>query len=283
MALKRKYYFGRLNIIAQFEDYSEKEELIYDLLEKGESYEYRKYHYTFVEPENVQDSSGNNFFTGYLVKYSKVGRDETVDTESQSFSTQRVENKTEAKVRFFVQPKKGLLMHHASGSILSANSFRNRFAELLEASRKEGFFQADVQVINDQYEIFQEMEDLTSIQNVKVSLHPSNPNPNPTYEDVDENLREKNVKTYTEEYDGGDGSLNVKDDEEIRKKISMANDGYGVGKIRGTDEDGEKKTVATDDQPTTEKVPIDDTLTPTDILDFLSEKVQSIMGRFEND
>lgn len=283
MPLSRKYYFGRLNVMAQFEDYEEKSDLIYDLISRGESYQYRKYHYAFAEPNTIEGPDGDKYFTGYLVKYSKMGRDETVDTESQSFRTETVENKTEAKVRFLMQPKKGLVMHHASGSTLSANSFRNRFAELLKASRKEGFFQAEVQVINDQYEIFRELEKLGSITNVKISLHPSNPNPNPTYEDIDEDLRNKNAQKYVEEYDGGDGALKIKDDKEVRKKISMANDGYGHGRVSGIDENGEKKTVATDDQPTTEEVPIDETLSPKDILSILGDKIKSIMDRFEDD
>jgi hypothetical protein len=283
MPLSRKYYFGRLNVMAQFEDYEEKGNLIFDLISRGESYPYRNYHYTFAEPEKAKGPNGDEYFTGYLVKYSKTGRDETVDTESQSFGTEKVDNKTEAKVRFFVHPKKGLIMHHASGSTLSANSFRNRFAELLKSSRKEGFFQAEVQVINDQDEIFREMEELKSITNVKVSLHPSNPNPNPTYEDIDEDLRDKNAQKYVEEYDSGDGALNIKDDEEVRKKISMANDGYGHGKVSGIDENGEKKTVATDDQPTSEDVPIEENLNSEDILSILGDKIKSIMGRFEND
>jgi hypothetical protein len=281
MPLTRKYYFGRLNTIAEYGDYDEKEEMLYGIISSSAVFNYYGYNYTFVEPEKIETEYGETFITAFLVKYSELGEDETVNPEEQSLESETVENKTKAKVRYFLNPKTGLLVYHASGNDLRQKQFRKRFEDLVEASKKEGFIQASIQTVTDEYEIFEQLDKFQAIRRLEVSLHPSNPNTNPTWDEVDEDLKDKNVNTYIEKFQSEDG-LNVKDDDEVRSKLSMANDGYGKGEFEGIDEDGEEKVVATEDQPTTSEVPREEQ-DPSGILEYLSEPIQSIMGRFTND
>lgn len=281
MPLKRKYYFGRLNLMVEYGDYDEKEEILVEIINKGGVTKSHGYKYSFVEPGKVYDRDERTFLTGLFVKFKEIGEDETVNPDEQSLGRKKVENKTKAKVRFFLNPKTGLIAHHASGSDMRPKTLRKRFADLIEVSREEGFIRASIESITDEYEIFEQLEKFQAIRDLAVSLHPSNPNTNPDWDEIDEDLKEKNVDTYTEKFHSDDG-LNVRDDEEVRSKLSMANDGYGRGEFEGIDEDGEEKKVATEDQPATTEVPRteDD---PQSILEHLYSPIQSIMGRFSND
>jgi len=277
----RKYYFGRLNIIAEYGDYEEKKNLLYDIVESGGMYRYGDFRYTFAETDIVEDESGRDYLTAFFVKFSEVGEDETVDPEEQSLGKETVENKTRAKVRFFLNSETGLVVHNASGSDLPASQFRNRFPKLIMHSREEGFIRASMQVITDEYSIFEEIEKFKSINRLEVSLHPSNPNMNPEWEKIDESLKRREADEYYERFKS-DGGLNVEDEEEIRSKLSMAKDGYGRGEFEGIDEDGEEKVVATDDTPATSEVPLS-LKDPLEIIDYLYGSIRSVMSRFTND
>lgn len=247
-------------------------------MQSGATHKTRYYEYAFAEVDVVDVKSLPPFLTGLLVKFSEEGEEEVLDVDKQSLGKEPIRNKAKAKVRFFLNPKSGLIVYHGAGSDLGPDQFRKRYSELIQESRGIGFLQAEVQAITDQYQIFEQLEKFQKVTNLRVSLHPSNPNISPRWDEIDEDLKRKNAQRYTEELDAGEGSLNV--DDEARQKLSMANDGYGKGRIRGLDENGEQKEVATDDQPTTAEVPREEGLSPSEILKYLGGKVRAIMDRF---
>lgn len=282
MPRTRNYYFSRLNIAWSSKNNNDKSKLIYSLLNSGNIIDkYNKKYYI----ANVEELSTKEFeivYSGLLVRFADEEEAKVAKPKSRSVGTEVLNDPVEAQIRFFLEPITGFIIYQ-SNARLSHDTFRNRFEDTLESARDNIFISVNIEPIIDRYKIFDEMDRFESIKNYNVELHPSNPNPDPIWDDVEKDIKNRNAETYKEELDAGSGSLNIQDDEDIRKKLTMANDGYGVGEISGIDDEGKRKTVATSDQPARASVPIDDSLSLKNIWGYLRDTINNLKERFGYD
>jgi len=273
------YYFGRLNLIAHYED---KKEFLLRALKTTKIWEYKDTNWGFFDISEI-DSKLGTFIHGYLVKYSNNFKEEIANPETHSIEEQQIKNYVIAKCRFFLHIDSGLISYHPVGTIISKETFKKRFCELFEHSLENMFVSAEIQSIDEEEKIFEAIRKFKKIIKLQIYLHPSNPSNRERWKKTDERLKELGVAKYKEHYeaDESDGNLNIIDDEDIYSKITMADDGYGQASVTG-DLEGERKTIKTGDNPVIAKAP-SDYLEASKVLEILMLKIKEIFDRFKNE
>lgn len=274
-----KYYFGRLNLIAVFDD---KREFLFKALKTNRVQQYRGYNWGFFDIVELESELGN-FFHGYLVKYKPEFSEEVANPDTHSLEDQEIDNFVMAKSRFFLHIKSGIITYHPVGNIISRQTFVERFCKLFEYSLDNMFVNAEIQSIEEDYTIFEVIRSFKKIKRVHIYLHPSNPSNRDRWKRTDERLKNLGASSYYERYEVDEeiGSLNVIEDEEINSKIAMADDGYGKVDITG-EIDGELQTVSTSDNPIATQAPNDE-VEARNVLERLFIKLKDIFDRFINE
>jgi len=274
-----KYYFGRLNLIAVFDD---KREFLFKALKTNRVLQYRGYNWGFFDIVELESELGN-LFHGFLVKYKPEFSEEVANPNTHSLEDQEIDNFVVAKARFFLHIKSGIITYHPVGNIISRQTFVERFCKLFEFSLDNMFVNAEIQSIEEDYKIFEVIRSFKKIKRVHIYLHPSNPSNRDRWKRTDERLKNLGASSYYENYEADEeiGSLNVVEDEEINSKISMADDGYGKADVTG-EVDGELTTVSTSDNPITTQAPNDE-FEARNVLDKLVIKLKDIFDRFINE
>lgn len=274
-----KYYFGRLNLFAVFDD---KEKFLLNALNSKKALEYRGFKWGFFEILELKTKL-NKFIHGYLVKYKPEFSEEVANPDTHNLEDQSIENFVVAKSRFFIHIKSGVIAYHPDGNNISREHFVERFCRLFEFALDNMFVNAEIQAIEEDYKIFDIIKSFKTIQRLHIYLHPSNPSNRDRWRRTDERLKKIGVIKYSEHYDADlrIGNLNILDDEDINNKITMADDGYGKADVTGYI-DGELKTVSTSDNPLSMQAPSDEE-TPENVLKILLEKVITIFSRFGNE
>lgn len=271
-----KYYFGRLNLIA---NYTDKREFILVGLRSPKFVEHRGYKWGFFEASELQTEFGP-FLHGYLVKYKPETDEEVAVPETRKLSDEAIANRVTAKSRFFLHVESGLIAYHPVGNQIESRTFCKRFVKLFENAFNNFFVNAEIQAIEEQYKIFEAIKKFKSISKVVIYLHPSNPSNSERWERVDKRLKTLGASSYHEQYEGkpkGYG-LDIVEDEELTSKIFMADDGYGKADVTG-EMDGEVRTISTKDNPITALAPNDEE-PPETVIDRLSSTIKSIFSRF---
>ncbi|MGK9477904.1 hypothetical protein [Melioribacter sp. OK-6-Me] len=272
------YYFGRLNLIAHYEN---KREFLLKALKSNIIWKHKDTNWGFFDIEEI-DSEHGSFIHGYLVKYSPNYNEEVANPETHNLEEQQINNYVLAKSRFFLHINSGLITYHPVGVIISKEIFRKNFCKLFEHSLEGMFVSAEIQSIDEEEKIFEAIKKFKKVLKLQIYLHPSNPNNRDIWKRTDDRLKKLGASKYKEYYEAQeDGNLNITDDEEINSKISMADDGYGQAAVTG-EMDGEKKTVKTGDNPVTAKAP-GDNLKPAEALEILMAKIKEIFGRFKHE
>lgn len=240
------YYFGRLNLLIPGRD---KKEALRAALASDAVLEVRGQRWGFYELREVKDGD-EVFLSAYLVKYKPTDEEEIVVPESHKLSDQSIENRVTAKSRFFLSLNSGLVAFRTAGSQIPRGLFVTRFVQVLENAMGRFFMKVDFQFIEEEYKLVEELRLFSSVQRVSIYLHPSNPSSRDIWKKTDERMRQLNASGYFEKIDGdpGHGGLNVVDDEEIRQKIAMAEDGYGKVVVTGQKQ-GRVQTISTRDNP----------------------------------
>jgi hypothetical protein len=271
-----KYYFGRLNLIAAYDD---KKEFLLKALITKKILEYGLAKWGFFDINEIENSEGI-FINGYLVKYKNEFTEEVANEDTHKIQDQAIENFIVAKSRFFLHIKSGMIIYHPAGKKIQQFIFRERFAKLLEYSLDNMFIDAEIQSIEDNYKIFEEIKKFEKIKKVNIYLHPSNPSTRHIWRRTDERMKKLNAGSYSEHYeaDALKGDLNIKSDKDIHSKITMADDGYGKAEVIGV-MDGDSKTISTSDNPVTIMAPNDDEPANT-VLERMTSKIKEIFKRF---
>ncbi len=238
--------------------------------------------WSFLDVEEATSGLGD-FFTGYLAKYRPKSSEEVALPELGIIDDASISNRIIAKARFFLHVHTGLIAFHPVSSQINIEAFRSHFATLFEGAFGGFFVSAEVQMIQDEYEILKLLSEFSSITEVRICLHPSNPNLTEMWKDVDVDLKEMGVDEYTEVLVAGrkSPSLNVATNASVRSKLAMAVDGYGRGTVTGSLE-GKEKTVRTSDNPVSVRVADGDGPTENLLL-ALSATFRRIMDRFQKD
>jgi hypothetical protein len=270
------YYFGRLNLIASYED---KSQFLLRGLQSARWVEHRNMIWDFLEIGKIQTENGL-FLHGYLVKYRPSTEAEIAQPITGKIGSTDINDLIVAKSRFFLHTQSGLIAFHPIRGRIEIHQFCKLFCELFEVAFDNFFVDAEIQIIQEQYKIFEVLEQFGSIDRAEIYLHPANPNLNPVWQGVQARLETLGASKYGETYEAGGKSttLRIVDDEEVRSKIAMAEDGYGEASVTGK-LNGEVKKVSTKDNPVSALAPADDT-TPEAILDALLVTFKKILGRF---
>ena len=272
------YYFGRLNVMAQFVD---KKEFLLTGLQTKKTIEKGEHLWGFFNVGELSYAK-EDFLSGYLVKLRPKTEEEVADIETHHLEYEEIENRAVAKSLFFLHVKSGLIAYHPVGRHIRDYHFRKVFARLLEAAYDDFFINAEIQTVEDRIHIFEAINRFQRIMNVSIYLHPTNPNYDIAYKLIDERIKNLEADSYTEIYKAspeGDG-LKIKDDKEIEGKITMADDGYGEARVTG-EIDGKIITVSTKDNPITAEAP--SKAEPPSVLGVLWATFEHIRERFRND
>ena len=274
------YFFGRLNLIA---NYIDKKDYLWLGFKPSISLEDRDAKWSFFEREQIEFDS-NHYIHGYLVKYRDDSQ-EIVLPEEGEFDEQKVENQIIVKIRFFIQINSGIIAYSfTSGRPPSDKKFKDIFCRLFEKSHDNLLVSAEIQAVEANYEIFEEIRGMDFVESVEFTLHPSNPFSRDIWKEVDDDIRDMNAATYKEKYSAKPNqSLNVnniKNDNKpntILGKFQMALDGYGFGKIKGKSQ-GQDKTITTGRNPVTTE--ISETEETMNVFEQLYQKFKEIKDSF---
>ncbi|ANV92078.1 hypothetical protein [Picosynechococcus sp. PCC 8807] len=276
-----KYLFGRLNIIAAYNE--DKADFLWRGLSAGITHRVRDHEWGFFEVSELQE---RQFITGFLAKYQPTDSEEYIDPETQEIEERNVTNRIEAKSRFFLHVKTGILAYQKNSQI-EIKTFRDKFREVMKACYSNFFIDVDIQQINEEKTFFEAIKKFSSIKKIRVKLHPSNPNSRDIWEDVDNDLQRRRIRERTEitVFDGEEGQpVNIDDDAELNARLHMASDGYGVATIDGV-RGGQTERVRTGDNPVEAEVEnsVENTSSePTPILDQLISTFRSLFNRMQN-
>jgi hypothetical protein len=271
-----RYYFGRLNLIAQRDD---KHRLLVDSVQAEGISIYRGLNWGFFEVSRITTDLGE-FICGFLARFRPLSEEEIAVPETHQIDSRTVENRVTAKARFFLHTASHIIAYHPFGREISRSVFVNRFKELFESNSGGFFVEVEILPIDEEHRIRTAMRNLQKISSVHVRLHPSNPANRDVWKSVDERLRRMQVGSYRENYDSDPSSdgLRISDDKEISTKIAMAEDGYGTVFVAG-ESDGKRRTISTRDTPVVAEAPGDDERAEV-VLERLNNTVRSILQRF---
>ncbi len=271
-----KYYFGRLNLIVAGR---EKFQVLRTALASNVALPVRRQRWGFYE-FNERRLGNEVFQTGFLVKYKPEAEEEVVVPERRALEDKSIENRVTAKSRFFLHPASGVIAYHPVSSQIPRHLFESRFVEVLKSALQNFFIDAEIQAIQEQFKILEELQSFTTISRVSIYLHPSNPSSRDIWRRVDQQLKDVNASGYWERFDGdrATGGLRIAADEDVRRKIAMAEDGYGKVDVIG-ERDGATRRVSTRDSPMSILAPSDDA-PPERILPALTDTITSFLERF---
>jgi hypothetical protein len=269
-----RFTFGRLNLIAQFDD---KGDFLMQGLRSKLLRRVREHLWGFFDVEPIPDSSG--YFTGYLAKLRPSQDEEIGDLNTHELSSTSVENRIIAKSRFFLQVETGIVAYQFVSQHIPAEIFREQFCRLFEDALQNFFVSAEIQVIEDRLRFLEALAAFERVLDISFSLHPTNPHYDEVYRRLDERLKKLKVKTYKETYNTNfhsDG-LAVLEDQEIRSKVTMAEDGYGEATASGV-RDGSVQRISSKENPITANAVVHER-SPSDILNDLMSSFVRIIGR----
>jgi hypothetical protein len=240
-----RFNFARLNLIAE---YTDKRAFVLKGLTGRQRRKVRAHLWGFFEVEELSEFP--EFLTGYLTKLKPLVAEEVGNLETHQLGTADVANLAVAKSRFFLHVRTGIVAYQVISNHVTRKVFEEQFAKLFEEGHQKFFVSAELQTIEVRETFLKALASMQRVSFLKLDLHPTNPAYNEIYRDVDERMKRLRAKSYREEIVGGPEGpgLNVAEDSEIAKKVTMAEDGYGRAIASGI-RNGKRSTVATSQNP----------------------------------
>ena len=270
-----RYYFGRLNLTAAYDD---KRTFLLESLASRTFYESYRARWGFFNRVSLK-CGGEEYVHGELVKFKAEGSEEIVVPEQGVLSTAAIANQVLARSEFFLHIKSGALAFHP-GPQVKRDTFASRFASVVENAHGGFFVEAEVQFIHTPENVLAALRRFDHIGRLHITLHPSNPSMRDVWRSQDERLKRLEAKTFEEEYTAApDGSLRIADDLDVVAKITMAEDGYGKARVDGTI-DGHPVTISTRDNPVTADIDSEQAREPARALELLAASFEGIFSRF---
>lgn len=250
-----------------------------ELLRNGNRFRYdENQNYGIFNIELIVDKNLGNVITGELVKYQDYKKEPVV--KENSLSIEYIQDVILGKCRFFLLEKEHLIAYNPYGSIINANAFCKAFSGILIGADDTFNVESRIFPVNMTYDFINYLEKMQSITKLSISLTPSNPNNRDVWEEIDDKLRNMNVRAYKEVFEAKPGkSLDLQDEE--RSKIHMAEDGYGKAISEGLDEDGNDITISTDSTETILRKKVDKTDDVKVQLQSLANVFKSVINRFK--
>lgn len=249
MNRKHKYYFGRLNFIANIED---KISFLLKGLNSSSTIEKRENTYGFFDVKEYTHHIHGNIIEGYLVKYEKKSNLEAANEKNLHIENVIIQNRVIEKSRFFIKVKSSIIAFHPATGQKGILTFKNYFSELFELNFKNFMVKVFIEIISDEFNLLTTIPKFTFIKKITIILHPSNPAFRDRWEKYDERIKKLQVKKYEETYETEEeqATITIPENDEILDKISMAEDGYGFASVEGNI-NGKRKTITTLENPMT--------------------------------
>lgn len=265
---KVRYFFSKIESFPDYESAKIEENLLRLLQSSAEINTYGENHYRFLLSQEYT-VNGKKYAFSQLTRYahSEVG---IVDENSNQEGGQRINNLIQGRNRFYIHLESGLIAHTLKDGV-TIDTFENILSELLFASSQKLGLDINRFILNrlnkEDYDFKTELNKFISVRRLEIKLRPSNPHSDDEWADIDERLHELKSKRYRESYSNDAGELNIKDDDEIRRKIIMAHK-YGDAIASGIDENQKFKVIRISKDQREFKV--DDTLTPDEVIERLA-------------
>ncbi len=284
------YYFGRLNLLAQYTLDSptlDKRELLLAIFQAANRETIRTSVWGFFDIAEVKTDEAS-FIVGWLVKYRPESGLPIANNDTQSVVRQEIGNVVVGRSRFVLHISSGVIAYRRISTQIEPKTFRERFTHLLETTANTFQLQAEILSIEDRSRLLDVISDYDRITSLRVYLHPSNPRNNDLWRDVDTRLKQLEVSSYHESYESSrkhpsDRSRTMTgkglaSDADITAKVHMAEDGYGIVNVDG-ERNGEKVRTSTQDRPVTHVIR-DGNIPPNEIVEQLKSAFNDIFRRF---
>lgn len=272
----RKFLFGRLNILIGTD---KKMTFLRDALASRTLIERRGSRWGIFDSRPIDHTSGDSFLAASLVKFRPLTTEEVVDEARHRLTTANIEDLVERKSAFFLHVTSGVIAFEDARPSIDAATFRKRTAEVINEALGKFFANAEIQGIDEDLSFLEVVRKFKRVLRYTVSLHPSNPSNRGVWAAVDARIKKLGVQQYKEDFSAPttETGLAVLEDEEIRAKTIMAQDGYGKATAKGEGDNG-LRTVTTHDNPVSASV--DASLTDDHtVLEALWDKFGSIFRR----
>jgi len=259
-----RYYLGR--VLKRGELTAEKIALA---VREPVTVEYRGTRYSFIDYEVVGAAGLSGGFYAKLVKYKQQGAVTVVHEELHASQSAEVQNLIDAASQFVYVPQfSGIAYRHIWNS-LPSDQFERVFKELIETKFQKFFTGCDIEPITDFRTFVTRLSKLDSIRELQATVMPPNPLFGPCWSSLAEYLRKRGLEEAKIEEHAHNG-INTKLQQiagavltdveptswpELMEPlldgvgdaaVLMAADGYGHGRVKGTEE-GKDVIVRTSD------------------------------------
>ena len=198
----------------------------------------------------VEDFSDDILFGKFIKSHNQEIK--IIDKKSKEIGKEEVPNAYE-ELNFYYHIKYFLLFVEEKPSYgLERKKVATYFSQLIlngfEHEKNNYIPDVSLSYIGDKVKLTEKIDSLKRIFNARFVLFPSNPSSR-SWDAIDNDLKNSNVEKRTViDKAKPAGSLNYKkEDTNAHAYITMVEDGYGTAKIKGTDENGEKLTINSDD------------------------------------
>jgi hypothetical protein len=214
-------------------------------------------------------SNGNEYISGRLVKYDPKGKVSTVDPERRESRVQDEPNLMVANSPFvYIPSHSGIAFLRVSNQIPEWN-FIDRFARVVRESLGGILIECDVNLVSDLATFSSKLRGLTKIYGISASVQPPNPLFGPLWKQLHQYIKKRNTGRLTIREDSGtqeslstdlpalvEAAASPKSDSippEAKvvdigdAAVLMAIDGYGKGKVRGLNAEGDTVVIRTTD------------------------------------
>jgi len=231
--------------------------------------EYRGTKYSFIDYEVVGSAGSVGGFYAKLVKYKQQGAVTVVHEELHASQSAEVQNLVDAASPFVYAPQFSGIAYRHIWNALPSDQFERVFKELIETKFQKFFTGCDVEPITDFRTFVTRLSRLDSIEKLQATVMPPNPLFGPCWSSLADYLRKRGleeakfeeharngIKTKLQEIAGAvltDAApaswpelMEPLLDGVGDAAILMAADGYGRGRVEGTEE-GKDVIVRTSD------------------------------------
>jgi hypothetical protein len=262
MSKQARYYLGR--VLKRSELTAER---IATAVREPVTVEYRGTRYSFIDFEPIGSAGENGGFYAKLVKYKQQGAVTVVHEELHASQSAEVANLVDAASPFVYVPQFSALAYRHIWNALPSDQFERVFKELIETKYQKFFVGCDVEPITDFRTFVTRLSKLDRITELQASVVPPNPLFGPCWESLSDYLRQRKLDEaqITEQGAGGIrtrlkeiAAAVLREDAAATwpalmetlldgvgdAAVLMAADGYGRGRVKGT-EDGKDVVIRT--------------------------------------
>jgi hypothetical protein len=231
---------ARLNLISSV-PYEGKFDFLLNCLQKKAritiyNYNWRVLDARLIVVPGTKGSSFVRFITGTLIRY-KDDQETIFDEDRGEVNYELVKDKVFGMVNFFIKDGHYLIAHQESPRVRE-NMFRKTLAAVIEEAERAFFVSVDINPIVDRRDFIARIKSLDMINNIFLTLHPSNPKYQDRWKDVDDELQSTNVGTLAAKYvPKKDKGIKIPETSRLMKSLLMIADGYGRALIKGRKDD----------------------------------------------